>query len=134
MNNQIVVVAGIISYKNQLLIVQRSLASTDLQPGLWEFPGGKVKHGENPEQALKREITEELALSIENLRIYEVTSGMFDQLHAIMLIYTCQTQFKEVQLYVGNDYTWISPYQLSEYQFAKLDIPVVSRMISELPE
>jgi len=134
MENQIVVVAGIISNRDQFLIVQRSLDPSDLQPGLWEFPGGKVKYGESPEKALIREINEELAIPIHTLDIYDVTSGMFDDIHAIMILYHCKTDTRDIDLRVGSDYSWISPAQLAEFKFAKLDIPVVRRMITELSE
>ena len=54
---------GLIVKKNKILICQRS--SDNEHPLKWEFPGGKVKNQEEPQQALKRELNEELKITIE---------------------------------------------------------------------
>jgi len=61
-----VAVAAIVNKNNEVLISQRSVASH--QGGLWEFPGGKLEPGETVQQALKREIKEELGLRLESFR------------------------------------------------------------------
>ena len=61
------VVAAIIYKDNKFLIAQRNLKKS--QGGLWEFPGGKIEHGETREEALKREIYEEFHAEIKVRRI-----------------------------------------------------------------
>ncbi|WP_152557175.1 NUDIX domain-containing protein, partial [Photobacterium sanctipauli] len=56
----ILVVAGVIEKRGQYLLAQRLDGAS--QGGLWEFPGGKVERSETPEQALERELGEELAI------------------------------------------------------------------------
>ena len=61
-NYRVDVVAAVIERKGKILICQRKTGRHALK---WEFPGGKIERGENPEQALKRELKEELAIDAE---------------------------------------------------------------------
>ena len=63
-NKNLLVVGGLIVKKNKILICQRS--SDNEHPFKWEFPGGKVKKKEKPQLALKRELNEELKITIEH--------------------------------------------------------------------
>lgn len=62
MQKKIPVVCGIIEFSGRILAAKRNTLQTNA--GLWEFPGGKVNDGELPSDALKREIIEELGISI----------------------------------------------------------------------
>lgn len=126
---QILVVAGIISNNGHILIVQRPLNS-DFQAGKWEFPGGKVEFGENPEVALQREIREELAMEISNLSLFCISSNMLtNDLHAVMLTYNCISENQNLQLLEGNDFRWIKVSELENYEFALLDLPVIEKLM-----
>ena len=59
------VAAAIIFFKNKILCFQRGLAKYDYVSYKYEFPGGKLKHNEDPITALKREINEELKMDVE---------------------------------------------------------------------
>lgn len=125
---QIVVVAAIIEKNDKILIVQRSTELTTLQAGMWEFPGGKVEHGESPEDALHREIREELAMEINELKLYAVTAGMLrEDLHAIMITYRCKSRDPPTLL-VGHNYKWIISNELKNYEFALLDKPIITKL------
>lgn len=64
--NRINVVGGIIVNKNKILVAQRSIQKE--HPLKWEFPGGKINENENPIEALKREIKEELSVDIKKYK------------------------------------------------------------------
>ncbi|MCY3411241.1 MAG: NUDIX domain-containing protein [Candidatus Heimdallarchaeota archaeon] len=128
MQNQIIVVAGMIAYNDTLLIVQRSLESS-LEAGKWEFPGGKVEFAESPEDALKREIMEELNLEIQIDKLFAVSSGMLsNDLHAVMLVYCCSSSSDSIILKDGNQYKWEHKTNLSQYEWAILDIPIIAQI------
>ncbi|OLS27455.1 MAG: CTP pyrophosphohydrolase [Candidatus Heimdallarchaeota archaeon LC_2] len=130
---QILVVAAIIHFQDKILITQRSTDLNDLQPGLWEFPGGKVEFGENPKEALIREISEELEIDIYDLELYQEVSGMLykndEEIHAVMLAYHCKLKDPNVVLNYHNDHKWINYNEINNYEWAKLDIPIVTEIL-----
>lgn len=99
------VVAAIIKKNNQILIAQRLKGEF---AGQWEFPGGKVEPGETYQQALKREIMEEMELSI-NVGDY-LTTVQYDYstFHLTMECYMCSLENEEIHLHDHTAIRWIS--------------------------
>jgi 8-oxo-dGTP diphosphatase len=85
----LVVACALIDKNNRILLGQRKKG--DFQ-GLWEFPGGKPKHEENPEEALIREIHEELGITLheESLKPFSFISQPYKDFHLLLPLYTCQ--------------------------------------------
>lgn len=111
-----VAVAVIRDDQQRLLITQRPVHAS--HGGYWEFPGGKLEHGELPEQALKREILEEVGLQIqESHYLGEITHQYTDK--TVTLIIFLVTQFtgqafcREGQM----DLRWIEQGEWTHYQF-----------------
>ena len=69
MTEHVVVVTGIVKFKDKFLILKRN-SKMEMHPDKWSFPGGKVIAGENLFQSLKREIKEETGIEIENFKEY----------------------------------------------------------------
>lgn len=130
--SQIIVTAAIITHNHRVLIARRRDHPDDLQPGLWEFPGGKVQFGEHPEASLKREIREELELEISDLRLAYVVSDLLgtddESIHAVMLAYTCGSETDRVHLNYHEEVRWVNPQDFPEYEFAKLDVPIIKAL------
>lgn len=122
----IVVTAAIIKQDNLYLIAQRKKGSH--QELKWEFPGGKVEQGEAPEDCLRREINEELGLSIEIVDIYQVVSYNYGERHIILLCYMCQNAGGEPRCIDCCDYRWVTLDEMCRYDFAPADIPVVDKL------
>ncbi len=122
----LVVTAAIIEEDGRYFIAQRK---KDSHLGLkWEFPGGKVEKGESPEVCLKREIIEELNLLIEVKDIYQVVSHNYGEKHIILLFYLCQIIGGEPQCLDCSDYRWVTPEEMSQFEFAPADVPVVNKI------
>ena len=76
--------AIIINNRNEVLLLKRS-SSSGTEPGTWSRPGGQVEHGEIAEEAVKREIKEELGIDIEVMRFLEMTQMIKEGKHWIAL-------------------------------------------------
>ncbi len=125
-----VAVAVIINQKQQVCI---SLRHKDAhQGGLWEFPGGKIEQDETVEQALVREIKEELNLEILNSRpLISITHEYTDKnvcLHVNKIVsYRGEAAGME-----GQTVKWVSFSELSDYDFPKANFPIIKSL--QLPD
>jgi 8-oxo-dGTP diphosphatase len=114
------VVAAIIERDGRVLIGQRRPEQS--HPLKWEFPGGKVEAGETPEQALARELQEELA--IRNARGTEITRYEFAYpgKNAIALIFYRVTEFEgEPQNLIYREMRWEARAELPQFDFVEGD-------------
>ena len=86
----LVVAVALIDPDGRVLIAQRPPGKT--MAGLWEFPGGKMETGETPEQALVRELDEELAISVKEpcLAPFTFASHAYVGFHLLMPLYLCR--------------------------------------------
>ncbi|PKM80971.1 MAG: 8-oxo-dGTP diphosphatase MutT [Firmicutes bacterium HGW-Firmicutes-14] len=128
----IVVTAAVIRKGDRFLIAQRKKGSH--QEMKWEFPGGKVEQGEHPEDCLRREIKEELGVTVEVTDICQVVSHNYDARHIILLCYKCDLTQGEPETRDCHDYRWVTPAEMAGYEFAPADIPVVEKLRGEAGE
>ena len=124
------VTAAIILKDNKVLIAQR--APEDNLAGKWEFPGGKIEHGETPQECLKREIREELDTDIEvsdffGESIYAYHSGTIK-----LMAFWCKWISGDFTLKVHSHIAWVNRHELDLYDFAPADIPLVEKLKSVL--
>lgn len=118
-----VVCALIVNDDGRVLAARRS-AAMDL-PGKWEFPGGKIESAETPQQALVREIKEELGI------IVRISDAMHPHIHhyrekSIQLIpFLCSIAGGEVCLREHQSWNWFHPDELEQLDWAEADIPVM---------
>ena len=90
---QLVVTAGLIREDERVLIAQRRIE--DREGGKWEFPGGKVEFGEDPRQAMARELYEELGIEVTVGRILDVVSEVQGSLQLLLLYFECRIEAGE---------------------------------------
>ncbi|QIB66619.1 8-oxo-dGTP diphosphatase MutT [Kineobactrum salinum] len=118
-----VAVAVVVDARQQVLISRRATAAH--QGGLWEFPGGKVEPGESVNEALARELREELGIEPGASRpLLLVPFDYGDK--AVLLDVHLVTQFRgEARGLEGQPLAWVSPAQLSQYRFPAANLAIV---------
>ncbi len=94
--------------------------------GLWEFPGGKVEPGEEPEEALIRELHEELGIEIEraDLAPFTFASHAYADFHLLMPVYLCRRWRGSVAAHEGQELLWVKPDTLHLYDMPPADEPL----------
>lgn len=123
----IIVTAAIIRRDRQILIAQRKQGAHEGL--LWEFPGGKLESGESPEDGLIREIKEELDIDIAVEDIFKVVAHCYDkERHVLLLVYLCQYLRGKPKTKDCQDFRWVTPDEMNQYNFAPADIPAVEKL------
>ena len=123
------VVAAIITQDGKVLCVQRGEHAKDYISLKWEFPGGKVELGENREEALVREIKEELATEIHELQFLMTVEHSYPDFHLTMHAYSCTLKTGEITLQEHVDMKWLTPEELNQLDWAEADLPVVESLM-----
>jgi len=129
----LVVAAALVDADNRVLIAQRP-AGKQLA-GLWEFPGGKLDPGERPEQALIRELHEELGIEVQATCLAPLTfaSHGYESFHLLMPLYVCRRWKGFVTAREGQALKWVAPRQLRDYPMPPADEPLIPALIDLLP-
>ena len=128
-NKNLLVVGGLIVKKNKILICQRS--SDNEHPLKWEFPGGKVKKNEKPQQALKRELNEEVKITIEHpIYLCDYMFEYQDLGKKVSLFFFLINEYSgEISNTVHNQLKWIEIKQLSDYDFLEGDHEIIKKIL-----
>ena len=118
------VAAGLICHEGRYLIAKRQ-EHVHLG-GLWEFPGGKVEKGERPEDALIRELREELGIEVSErcLAPYTFASHGYEAFHLLMPLYVCRKWKGEVVAQEGQELAWVRPSRMSDFEMPPADEPL----------
>lgn len=91
----------------------------------WEFPGGKMEQDETPEEALKREIWEELETSITVERLVETVEWDYPQFHLTMHCYLCHVESGHLELKEHEAAKWLSKDELNTVNWLPADKEVI---------
>jgi 8-oxo-dGTP diphosphatase len=120
-----VVAAALVDGDGRVLLQQR--APGRQMAGLWEFPGGKVEPGERPEQALVRELAEELGIETEIACIAPATfaSAELGERHLLLLLYICRKWRGEPRPLDASALKWIRPNQMFALDMPPADTPLI---------
>jgi 8-oxo-dGTP diphosphatase len=94
--------------------------------GLWEFPGGKVDPGEDPETALIRELMEELGIEIARADLVPLTfaSHAYPEFHLLMPLYLCKRWEADIAAQENQELLWVKPDELRLYDMPPADEPL----------
>lgn len=126
----ITVVAAVIEHKGKYLCVQRGINKYDYISKKWEFPGGKVEADESLENALIREIQEELAMEINDLDFLITVEHTYPDFRLTMHTYLCKSEQTTPTLTEHLEYTWQSASDMNHLDWAAADLPIVEQLIT----
>ena len=124
------VVAAVIYYEGKYLATQRGYGEWR---GFWEFPGGKIEPEESREEALIREIREELRMEIVPEQWLCTTEYDYPTFHLTMHCYLCRIVEGTPQLTEHLAAQWLSPEELHSVQWLPADVEVTSRILNSEP-
>lgn len=119
------VAAAIIIEKGKLFATQRGYG--EFKDG-WEFPGGKIEHGETPQQALKREIREELETEIEVGELFDTVEYDYPDFHLTMHCFLCTVRSGDLVLREHEAAMWLSGDTLNSVDWLPADIELTEKL------
>ncbi|MBL9098257.1 MAG: 8-oxo-dGTP diphosphatase MutT [Alphaproteobacteria bacterium] len=124
----LVAACALIDADGRILLAQRPEGKS--MAGLWEFPGGKIEHGERPEQTLIRELNEELGIHVKEdcLAPFAFASHGYETFHLLMPLYLCRRWSGVVVAREGQKLTWARVQELSNFPMPPADVPLVAQL------
>ncbi len=125
MKSVLVSAVALIDADGRVLLAQRPEGKS--MAGLWEFPGGKVEPGETPEQALIRELEEELGINTWQSCLAPLTfaSHAYDDFHLLMPLFACRKWEGIPQAREGQTLKWVQKKDLRNFPMPAADIPLI---------
>ena len=123
------VVAAVIRKDDKIFATQRGYG--EFKDG-WEFPGGKIEEGETPEQALTREIKEELDTEIQVGKLIDTIEYDYPKFHLSMDCFWCEIMQGGLELKEHEAARWLSKEELYSVDWLPADVGVVEKIEEEL--
>ena len=123
------VAAGLVFRNGKLLITQRPAGGH--LPGLWEFPGGKREPGESFEQALHRELMEELGIEVEVHEIIESLTHAYPGKTVHLQFFRCEWKRNEPRALGCPDFRWVSRQELAGHEFPAADARLLTLLTAD---
>ncbi|MCF0146800.1 MAG: (deoxy)nucleoside triphosphate pyrophosphohydrolase [Clostridium sp.] len=122
------VVAAVIKKEDKIFITRRSYGEFK---DMWEFPGGKIESGETKEEALIREIKEELELDIKIIEYITTVNYDYPDFHLNMDCFMCEICGGSLNLNAHNDAKWASLEELSLQTWVPADIDIINELLKK---
>jgi 8-oxo-dGTP diphosphatase len=121
----LVVAVALIDPDGRVLLAQRPEGKA--MAGLWEFPGGKIEAGERPEDALIRELSEELGIAVKEacLAPFTFASHTYDAFHLLMPLYICRRWEGTPQPRHHAALKWVRVRDMRDYPMPAADLPLI---------
>ena len=124
---KIEVVAAIIVKEKKVFATQRGYG--EFKDG-WEFPGGKIELGESSEEALVREIREELDVDIKVGRLLETVEYNYPRFHLTMHCFICELLSEEIILKEHEDAKWLAEDELDSVDWLPADVSLIDKIFA----
>lgn len=127
-----VVACALVDVDGRVLLAQRPEGKA--MAGLWEFPGGKLEAGERPEEALVRELEEELGIETKIACLAPLTfaSHAYDDFHLLMPLYVCRRFWGTPVPKEGQVLKWVRPRDMRQYPMPPADEPLIATLMDLL--
>ena len=124
----LVVACALVDPDGRVLMARRPEGKA--MAGLWEFPGGKVQPDELPEDALVRELKEELGIDVTAACLAPLTfaSHSYEAFHLLMPLYVCRKWSGMAEAREGQVLKWIKPARMRDYPMPPADEPLVAHL------
>lgn len=122
-----VVAAVIQNEEGKILIAQRNLKKA--QGGLWEFPGGKIEPNETKEEAIVREIKEEMDIDIEAKKFIDQKVFNYPEKDINLIAIECKQLKGDIKLNEHEDFKWVDKNELKNFNFAPADEFIVQAIL-----
>ena len=123
------VVCAIIVHEGKILGTQRGYGDF---AGGWEFPGGKVEPGELPEDAVRRELKEELDLEVEVGQLFDTVEYDYQTFHLSMRCFLCTMGDSEFVLKEHEDARWLDRDTVDEVEWLPADEGLIKKLKEEV--
>lgn len=123
------VVAAVIKNENKIFATARGYGEFK---GQWEFPGGKIEAGETPQEALVREIKEELETTIQVGDLIDTIEYDYPTFHLSMDCYWCDVVEGELKLLEAETARWLSKEELYDVKWLPADILLIEKIMKNL--
>ena len=123
------VVAAVIQSSDKIFATARGYGEFR---GQWEFPGGKVEAGETPEEALKREIREELRVDIDVGNLIDTIEYDYPAFHLSMNVFWCTITSGSIELVEAESAKWLRADELETVQWLPADLTLIEKIRSEI--
>jgi len=126
------VVAGIICYGEEILCMKRPESKYEYISCKYEFPGGKIEHGESKVEALKRELIEEMEMKVQvdENDYYLTVDHIYPDFELTMHSYICKVDNKDFIMKEHKDFKWLKREELAELDWAMADVPIMEKLMS----
>ncbi|SDY49532.1 8-oxo-dGTP diphosphatase MutT [Tindallia californiensis] len=123
------VTAAILRNESNKILIARRPPGKNLA-GYWEFPGGKIEENESPEESLKRELKEEMNITVEVGKQLGETTHTYDTFTVHLMLYETALLSGDIQLKEHDRMAWVAAEELLDYLMAPADLPMIENLIN----
>lgn len=123
------VVAAILKFEDKILCVQRAKNKLSYISEKYEFPGGKIETGETKEEALLRELSEELNITADIHSLFLTVEHQYPDFEITMHSFICEVDSMNITLNEHINSKWLTIDKISVLDWAAADIPIVNKLV-----